>query len=58
MLFTRLLDSGAQQAAIYYSIVATEIVKKVTLCPELRKKVEGAKLTRSCIVSHCARYRY
>lgn len=53
-LFTRLLDSGTQREAIYYIIVATEIVKKVRL------RLGGwgrAKLTWNCVVSHCGRHR-
>lgn len=44
MLFTRFLDSVAQQAAIYYSIVATEILKKVRLCLERKKGKVNKKL--------------
>lgn len=44
MLFTRFLDSVAQQAAIYYSIVATEILKKVRLCLEQKKGIVNKKL--------------
>ena len=55
LLFTRLLDPVAQQAAIYYSIVATEILKKGEALPWAKKR---AKLTRSCLASQCFEYRY